>query len=64
MMRELSLGLDSFRIPYSKETLFTLELSCGPYGIAVLRPNSSKMGNVWHVKYAGIRMWHNLIHNE
>ena len=58
MIRDTSLSLESFRIPYSKETLFILELSCGSYGIAVSRPNSLKMGNVWHVKSKGIRKWH------
>ena len=58
-IRDSSLGLESFRIPYSKFTpKFFYQLSCGSKGIAVLRPNSLKMGNVWHVKYQGIRMWH------
>ena len=57
-MRDTSLYLESFRIPYSKLTQVILLLSCGSHGIAVSRPNSLKMGNVWHVKSKGNRKWH------
>ena len=59
-MRDTLLYLESFRIPYSKLTQVILLLSCGSQGIAVSRPNSLKMGNVWHVKSKGNRKWHAL----